>query len=505
MPRNDYNSIWLKYVYENDKYFDIDKAVRGKDEHGDTIIKYVYMDEQGNLVENSLAKSGYEDILFDYIIPLIQGKHVDIDYDDEKLKEAFFYYGFDNYCELLYGKYLKKIHKSWKECEKIFLECWKNQRPWYNDKASLAEELSMNFLLPVKFIDKYPECINWNFLCLNPAIPEWYFEKHLEEINWNKLNKNPNISYNFFRQYDPKFPRSKYLCKNVGSASAVYINEVGEDSTELDWKSLSGNTGLDSSFFYRNKKRLYKKIACGNYQVPLEIIGEWLNEDRKSVKMSLLGANIGITIDFIKEHNLTINNDFIGGLFSNSNIPFEYLENFLPLRLRNLRIPGIDNSIALKNPSLTVENIKRLLKKINNASFVANPSLNYPFLLEHKQDKCNPYIFSNPFLFINESFDRDIQKKNLKWVVFHYNKTFTYYNNEGCYNPNMDFTNMEKSKTISLEPIISSSSSSYIPKPLDDDEEDIGSSNRISSSSSASSYKPIYVNEKAERLFRWGN
>jgi hypothetical protein len=117
--------------------------------------------------------------------------------------------------------------------------------------------------MPLDFLERFIDTIDWSDLVTNEYVPPEFFERHLDELNKGTLAPimalvfNHNIPAEFFEKH----------ARQVDLRSVLIYSKLSKDFLErnlehLDWRAVSGNASVPIEFLEEHIEKLYWHNLC---------------------------------------------------------------------------------------------------------------------------------------------------------------------------------------------------------------------------------------------------
>lgn len=221
----------------------------------------------------------------------------------------------------------------------------KNNIDWGN--------IAINPKIPMSFIEKHINEMNFHLLSRNTSLPLEFIKKYSDRLNWWYLSRNINITCDLFELHLDQLDWS-----SISSNANIPISFLEKHIDKVDWISISG-VGSDLSFFEKHIDKLIWYNISMNLNIPIDFIEKHMSKNPeiiKSVGWDFISRRKDLSLQFCQKYGMYLNWYY---LITRRKIPFSFIEKNYKLFSESLLsineiVPNHYNHLALVDFLLTV-------------------------------------------------------------------------------------------------------------------------------------------------------
>ena len=191
-----------------------------------------------------------------------------------------------------------------------------------NDEINWVN-LSSDYTLSEKFIDKFQNKLNWYWLSCSQPLSEEFIERNQDVINWDNVSKHQILSEPFIEKY-----KDSVDWYNISAYQKLSEEFIEKFQNKVDWDYIATYQKLSEEFIekFQNKvdwdyisvyqklseefiEKFQDKVYWNNISMYQKLSENFIERNLKYLNLGLCVSFQKLSDEFIKRHNLIVNKD----------------------------------------------------------------------------------------------------------------------------------------------------------------------------------------------------
>ena len=168
-----------------------------------------------------------------------------------------------------------------------------------NDEINWVN-LSSDYTLSEKFIDKFQNKLNWYWLSCSQPLSEEFIEKYQDKVDWDNISANQLLSESFIEKFQDKV--SWVIISKYQILSEPFIEKFQD---KVDWDYISVYQKLSEEFI----EKFQDKVNWTYISAYQKLSENFIERNLHYLYLGLCVSFQKLSDEFIKRHNLIVNKD----------------------------------------------------------------------------------------------------------------------------------------------------------------------------------------------------